>query len=271
MKKDIVQMKDGKIQITTIDERWYARQAVNKITGLPEYDYIPSVTWIAGYYPKGIAFYKWLANTGWDEAEAIKSAAGDKGSRVHQATEIIDQGETIDIGAQFIDSKTDMRAELTVEEVDCILSFCKWLDEAKPVLLASEMTVFGNGHAGTLDRIYKISNQVYIVDIKTSQSIWEEHILQVSAYSHSDIDYKYMGLTEADWQARKLAILQLGYRKNKAGFKFTEIPDKYDLFKTAKLIWTNENSGLKPKQKDYPLVLLSEFRKKAKEEIAKGE
>jgi hypothetical protein len=256
-------MKDGKIQITTIDERWYARQAVNKITGLPEYDYIPSVTWIAGYYPKGIAFYKWLANTGWDEAEAIKSAAGDKGSRVHQATEIIDCGGTINIGAQFIDRKTDMLADLTIEEVDCILSFCRWLDETKPVLLASEMTVFGDGHAGTLDRIYKINNQVHIVDIKTSQTIWEEHILQVSAYSHSDLDYKGIGLTEAEWQARKLAILQLGYRKNKAGFKYTEIPDKYDMFKTAMSIWKNENSGSKPKQKDYPLVLASEFRKNA--------
>ena len=33
---------------------------------------------IAGHYPKGIAFYKWLAEKGWDESQALKSAAGDK-------------------------------------------------------------------------------------------------------------------------------------------------------------------------------------------------
>ena len=53
----------------------------------------------------------------------------------------------------------------------------------------------------------------------------------------------------------KLAILQLGYRRNKAGWKFTEVEDKFDLFLAARQIWHNESSGDKVSQKDFPLML----------------
>ena len=58
MKKDIITINEEKgiIQITTVDERWYSFQTNNKTTGLPEYRYLPSVTWITEYYPKGIAY-----------------------------------------------------------------------------------------------------------------------------------------------------------------------------------------------------------------------
>ena len=85
MKKKIIQLDNEKKvwRITTTDERWYAIENQNKETGLPEFNFLPSVTWISSFYPKGIAFYKWLANKGWDESEALKIAAGDKGSKVH--------------------------------------------------------------------------------------------------------------------------------------------------------------------------------------------
>lgn len=68
--EDILKEKGIK-RVTTADERWYIRPSTNLLTGLPGYEYVPSVTWIAGCYPKGVAFYKWLANHGWDEAEAV--------------------------------------------------------------------------------------------------------------------------------------------------------------------------------------------------------
>jgi hypothetical protein len=57
----------------------------NPVTKFPEFRYVPPVTWIAGHYPKRIAFYKWFAEKGWDESQALKSAAGDKGSKLHEA------------------------------------------------------------------------------------------------------------------------------------------------------------------------------------------
>jgi hypothetical protein len=64
---------------------------------LPILKYVPSVTWITGHYPKGVQFYKWLAEHGWDESQAIKQAAGDNGSKVHDAISAILRGEEVRI------------------------------------------------------------------------------------------------------------------------------------------------------------------------------
>ena len=251
----IVDKEKGFIRITTVNERWYAKQGENPDTKLPEYQFFPSSTWIASHYPKGIAFYKWLADKGWNDAEAIKNAAGNKGSKVHQAIELLEKAGELPIETVFTNSDTGFAEQLTTEELDCIFSFTKWHEETKPLLIANEMTVFGNNYAGTLDRIYNINGQIYIVDLKTSQQIWEEFKLQVSSYSHAEIDYVSLGITKEAWDKRKMAILQVGYRLNKAGWKFTEVEDKFYLFQMAYAIWQNENPNSKPKQKDYPLTL----------------
>ena len=102
MQKEIrvIDQSKGIVQITTPDERYYSISTTNAKTGLPEYQYIPSVTWIAGYYPKGIAFYKWLADKGWDDSQALKISAGNRCSRVHAVTEILESGGEFDITTQ---------------------------------------------------------------------------------------------------------------------------------------------------------------------------
>jgi hypothetical protein len=256
VKKEIktVDEKLGIIRITTLDERWYSRQGKNEGTGLPEVKFYPSATWIAGHYPKGIAFYKWLAQNGWNESQAIKETAGRRGTLVHKGSEILEANGELPIGTIFLGENGE-EERLGADELDGLLSFKRWHDETKPRLLANEMTVFGDDYAGTLDRIYEIAGRVWIVDLKTSQEIWEEHKLQISSYSNAEIDLNKIGVSKEQWDARGLAVLQLGYRKNKAGFKFTEIEDKYNLFRMARAIWENENPEAKPKQKDYPLTI----------------
>ena len=63
MKKLIrdVDQKKGIVQITTYDEPWYAHEVKDPITGIPFIKFVPSVTWVAESYPKGIGFYRWLA------------------------------------------------------------------------------------------------------------------------------------------------------------------------------------------------------------------
>ena len=250
---------DGKkqiLQVTTVDERWYVRPAVDK-SGLPIFEYVPSVTWIAGYYPKGIAFYKWLADKGWDESQAVKQAAGNKGSKVHRAIELLEQNKALPIDLKIKNTETQVFEELTPDEIEAVVSFNSWFKEAKPDLLASEITVFGDGYAGTIDRIYRIDGEIYIVDLKTSQNVWEEYILQVSAYNHADFS-EFLSrnvIIGREWQKRKMAILQVGYTRTKSKFKFTEIEDKFKLFLNARDIWSNENPDAKPKQRDLPLVI----------------
>ncbi|KKK47059.1 hypothetical protein LCGC14_3158980, partial [marine sediment metagenome] len=46
MKKLIREVSNNMVQITTVDERWYARPVKIPETGLPSYEFVPSVTWI---------------------------------------------------------------------------------------------------------------------------------------------------------------------------------------------------------------------------------
>ena len=275
------------IRITCPDERWYARLATDKKTGLPgSYEFIPSVTWIKSYWYTSPYLIKWIADKGLSEAETIRNEAGIKGDKVHQATEDIDNGIGIKIDDKYENKRNGELEELTVEEIEAINSYVDYIDKEKPELLANEMTVFSHEkseeqYAGTLDRIWAMGfikdgvRQIWIIDIKTSKSIYKDMIIQVSAYSKADINYKALGITDEEWENRKLAVLQLGYRRNKNGYKFTEIHSRYDLFKIAYQTWLEENPNTKPFQKDFPLIIQSEFRieqiKLQKKEKAKKE
>lgn len=257
----IVDEKRQILQITTVGERWYAFEGKNKISGLPEFRFLRSVTWICEYYPKGIPYYKWLANKGWDEAEALKTAAGDKGSKVHQAIGDLLEGKVVEMSASYLNPTTDLLEPLTIEEYDCILSFVRWYDEVNPEILGREFVIINEeeNYAGMVDLVCEIkpgkygreeySGGKYLVDFKTSQYIWPSHELQVSAYRHGKT------LLPIHLMDCKLAILQVGYKKNKNQYKFTEIDDKYDQFLAAKTICDNETRGVEPKQKDYPLSI----------------
>lgn len=271
MKKVIrdVDEERGIVQVTTLDERWYAKPSNNESTGLPEYKFVPSVTFIAHSYPKGVAYFKWLADKGWDEAEGIKNAAGNKGSKVHQACDAILNGREVRMDSSFTNNQTGLEEELTLEECDAIISFVKWLEETKKEYdvetIANEGVLFSDQHgfAGSFDWIVKLTlkgteeSDYWLVDFKTSQQVWPEHEIQVSAYRETIVNGEnpFEGIGEDNL---KLAILQLGYRKNKAGYKWTEIQPKFDLFLATKQIWQSEHGKEKPLQKDYPLVLSPE-------------
>lgn len=268
MKKIIrnVDEKKGIHQVTIADERWYMKPSTNPTTETPEYKAVPSVTWITQSYPKGIGYYKWLGEHGWDEAESIKVQAGDKGTKVHLALEDIMQGKEVRIDSQYPNKSLGIMEELTLEECDAILSFLAWKKETEEEYiietLTYETTVFSEqyNYAGTIDWIVKLTNkstkevQYWIIDFKTSQQVWPSHELQLNAYKRTieNGENKIEGLDVTDI---KLAILQVGYRKNKAGYKFNEIENDFDMFLTAQKIWKKEHGNEKPSKRDYPIVL----------------
>jgi len=250
MKKEIreVNKEKGILQCTTVGERWYIKETTNSTTGMPEFEYVPSTTWICESSPRGIGFYRWLADKGWDESEAIKIAAGDKGSKVHAAIDALIAGHEVKIDSAFLNPSTDKQEELTLEEYEAVMSFSDWYKEAKPKILIHDFVVWGNGYAGTVDMLCEVDGKVYLVDFKTSQQVFLSHELQVSAYVHALPD----GMIKPPVG---IAILQIGYRKNKKRFKFTELEDKYAQFLAAKSFWENEYKDVKPLQRDYPLSL----------------
>lgn len=268
MKKIIreVNEKLGIHQITIADERWYMKSVTNLVNGLPEFRPVPSVTWITQSYPKGIAYFKWLAEHGWDEAEAIKNAAGDKGTKVHAAIEAIFRQEEVRIDSKFLNKSTDQMEELTLEECDAILAFLAWKKSMElnytVQTLTWEKTVFSDKYeyAGTVDWIVKFTNKLdgaveyWVIDFKTSQYLWPSHELQLNAYKGT-IENGENPIEGLDATNFKMAILQLGYRRNKNGYKFTEIVPDFDMFLTTQKIWRKEHGDEQPHKRDYPIVL----------------
>ena len=258
MKKEIriVDKEKGIVQVTTADERWYIKSVPNKDTLLPENVYVPSVTWIAGFYPAGIGFYKWLATKGWDEAEALKIQAGEKGSKVHLAIADIFLGKEVRIDSKY-PNKDGILEELTVEEIECIQSFLDWQKENPGEVIAFETVLFSDqyNYAGTADLIYKIGEEYRLIDLKTSQNIWPSHEIQVSAYRECIINGENGFQKLPPTADLKLGILQLGYKLNKRHFKFNEIEPQFDLFIAAQKIWQKEAGNQSPKQRDYNIIL----------------
>ena len=229
----------GTIQVTTTDERWYEH------ADHPDVEF-SSWTWVAGCYPKGVAFYKFLASKGWDEAQSIKEAAGQKGSRVHKGIEILLAGGPLQINDVLPDNDGN-QAEFSVEEWECLIAFADWFKETKPEVLQTEQSVFNFklNHAGTLDLKCKIGDAIWIIDLKTGQNIWPEYDIQVNGYKSCE------GMEDVT----NMGILQIGYKGNKKGWKFTEIPECPQLVLAAHEIWLHEYGNVHPHQKEYPVSL----------------
>jgi len=259
MKKQIIDVDKtrGVFRATTTDERFYIKTTKSPKTGLPTYDFYPSTTWITSYYPKGYWFTQWQKKVGLDEAELIKNLAGERGSKVHYACSDLAIGKEIRMDSKYLNPTTEQEEELKPDEYGCVMKFAKWLDKTKPQILAIEQTLFNEEHhyAGTVDYVLRIDGQIYLIDLKTAQGVYPDYKLQISAYSHLDFTPKIVPVSKAEWNNRKLAILQVGYRRNKDGYKFTEVDDQFDVFLATKKLWANENPDTKPKQVEYPITL----------------
>lgn len=278
MKKQIIKKENGIIQLTTIDERWYIKD-IQRENNEVEHKMVPSVTWITSYYYKSPYLMEWIAKQGWDEAEAIKRAASDKGSKVHAAiVDLIDGNKIIGFDTagkvtQYRNPTTEQLEDLTIEEYEAIMSFVDWYIEVKPKVLAREFVIWSDefNYAGTVDLLCEINGEKYIIDFKTSKSVWTEFKLQVSAYKKAYLEGVRNDLLQLaqkeKWKTDrfqqeaepykniKLGILQLGYGLNRKGFKFTDVDDKFELFLSAQQMWKEEAGKVEPKQKDYPEVL----------------
>ena len=180
----------------------------------------PSVTSILRYYPKGDGFYKWVGSVGKEEAEKIRDFAGEQGNKVHKAIE------------NYLSNKEIDYDSLSAKESGLVIAFLDWykdlITEHKVEVVALELPVLNevDGYAGTIDIVLKIDQEIWIVDIKTSNYVQTTHKLQLSAYRHCL-------LTEDV----KLGIIHL-----KSG-KFIEVEDCFDVFLATKKIFDFESTN----------------------------
>ncbi len=270
MKREIreVVTRDGKkfLQVTCVDERFYAREISKDGTAENKrWDFVPSSSWVASFFPKDVRFFKYLAANGWAEAEEYKAMRGNQGSKVHQAIKVMLEGGEVQMTDSFTNPDTGQPEELDPEEWLCLMSFVDWFKSELPEIevIAVEYSVWNEQYryAGTIDLKCRLGKRtlrsaegravtrragLWIIDFKISPEIWPSQELQVSSYKHA----------EPNGEATQIAILQLGYKKNKhKKWKFTPIKDQFNLFLAVRKIWKRETDGIKPLQREYPASL----------------
>ena len=164
----IVEIDDSARQITILDSRYYQRK---------EGVFYPSVTYVLSYFPKDRFFESWIKDVG-HNSDIIMRRAGDEGTQVHTAVENFLAGEEI----QWLDDNGKAKYSLDVWKM--ILKFADFWKTHKPKLIASELHLFSDELqvAGTMDLVVELNDKLWLLDIKTSNSLHDTHDLQLACY-----------------------------------------------------------------------------------------
>jgi hypothetical protein len=237
-------------QLTFLDQRFYIAD---------DETYVPSVSSILSAYPKGPEYYQWLKKVGAD-ADEIRDAAGRRGSIVHDLTEKYDTGEEVSL----LNDNGGMR--FNMDEWAFFERYTVFINKCHPKILLSEETFVSRelGFAGTIDRIMTIGATNYLVDIKTSSSIWESYWLQLAAYRKL---YEFCMRGGEAIPIHGVAVLWLNSKtrtegKNGAiqgeGWQLAIRDEKqahkdWELFCHTHVLWNAQNGDVKPKNLTYKL------------------
>jgi hypothetical protein len=166
--KRIIQYSDDNKQINILDQRFYKRN--NK--------YYPSVSSILNYFPKNQYFHSWLKETGFN-SDIIAAKAAGEGTQVHHAVERFLNGQII----IWIEENGYVNYNLDVWKM--IIKFTEFWNKEKPELVSAEYHLFSDKHeyAGTADLIVRLRGKLWLLDVKTSNSLHTSHNLQLAAYA----------------------------------------------------------------------------------------
>lgn len=166
--KRIVEYTEDNKQINVLDSRFYRRNG----------KYYPSVTSILNYFPKNHFFHSWLKDVG-HNSDIIAAKAAGEGTQAHTAIDAFLNGEEI----HWIDEFGNAKYSLEVWKM--ILKFAEFWNTHKPELVAGEYHLFSDQHefAGTADLIVRFQEKLWLLDIKTSNSLHTAYDLQLAAYA----------------------------------------------------------------------------------------
>jgi hypothetical protein len=166
--KRIVEYSADNKQINVLDQRFYRRNE----------EYYPSVSSILNYFPKNQFFHSWLKDVG-HNSDIIASKAASEGTQVHNAVESFINGDEI----KWLDEYGTAIYSLDVWKM--ILKFADFWNKHKPELIAAEYHLFSDQHkyAGTADLIVKLNGKMWLLDVKTSNSLHTAYDLQLSSYA----------------------------------------------------------------------------------------
>ena len=242
---------EGANRIEFLDNRFY----LEKKSG----DMVPSVTTILEAWPKGPGFYKWLKEQG-DNADVILDKAGEQGSIVHELTEIYDRGAEVRATNEVGEPRYRMAEWAMLER------YVEFRERFAPSVLQIERNMVSSklGYAGTLDRVMSFGGDLWLIDIKTSSSVWDHMHLQTAAYTNLFCELE----REAHPDPAKIrrGILHLNAKTRTSGkgdaiqgkgWQLVESPNPFDrdmeLFAACMKMWHAVNANTKPRNLSYQL------------------
>lgn len=233
-------------QLTFVDGRFYHDEDGN---------YFPSATTLLEAYPKPYQLIQWMKEMG-SKADEIRDSAGRRGSTVHQLTEDYDHG----MDCTLLD--LNGKPKYSLEEWNMFERYVEFSVNHNPEHIFIEQTIVSNKlkFAGTLDRVCIIDGKRYLLDIKTSNGIYNSYWLQLAAYKEL-----YMGIQEGMAPIDGVAILWLNAKTRTFGkngviqgpgwqmvTKDDTAPD-WELFKAVQQLWNAEHENDKPREFSYQL------------------
>jgi len=234
-------------QINFLDRRVYKRG---------EGVYYPSVTTILQYMPKNKFFETWMKDVG-HNADLIMRKAGKEGTQVHEAAEQLVEGKEI----SWMDDYGRAKYSQVVWEM--ILKFADFWKTHKPELISSEQFVWSDEHkfAGTADIVCKMNGEVWLIDIKTSNSIHKSYDLQLASYAKGleesrGVKIERTGILWLKAQSRgpskqKKVIQGKGWKL----LPIDEIDKNFELFKLIYKLYELENPNTEPIYNSYPTTI----------------
>lgn len=241
-------------RIDVLDSRFYFKESEPDV-------YYPSVTTVLEAFPKGYAFAQWQKDLG-HNADFVLQRAGESGSKVHDAIDCYLKG------IEIMWCPEGVNPDYTLEEWQMILKFVQFWKEWKPEIICNEVSMISDVYriGGTIDLVCKIINpktnlpETWLIDMKTSNNIYDTHELQLAAYSylwneqHPDQHIDRCGIM---WlKAVTRGSDAKGEKIQGKGWQLKEFDrhykDSFKLFKSLRTIWDEVNPNYKPANLSLP-------------------
>ena len=234
--KRIVEYSNDNKQVNVLDQRFYRRDG----------KYYPSVSSILNYFPKNQFFHSWLKDVG-HNSEIIANKAAGEGTQVHNAVEAFLNGQEI----TWIDEYGNAKYNLDVWRM--ILKFADFWNTHKPELIATEYHLFSDEHeyAGTADLVVRLFDNIWLLDLKTSNSLHTSYDLQLAAYATAWNETHNEKVTHTGilWVKANTRGEGKGDKIQGKGWELkvvSDIENNFKMFKNIQEIYKLENPNSKP-------------------------
>jgi hypothetical protein len=135
-----------------------------------------------GWSKQGLMYWAWSKGKEGVDYKDISKAAADAGTIAHRAIECDIRNISFERDKEFPEASPEIleKAEIGFS------NYLKWKKMSRLVVIKSEFTVISERHkyGGTIDALATIADDLSILDFKTSNAVYSDHLIQLAAYAN---------------------------------------------------------------------------------------